>query len=136
MVIKKINESEFNPKLHVKEYKRKCRQCGKIWHSLASREERVKSDIFANACATAGFCGNPSAMAQTSRNANAQRNELERLKSCPKCGSQNYKEEVVIYSKDEEEEVRETFWECEKCGKNFKNKKTAETHEKGCRKRK
>ncbi|MBT4151092.1 hypothetical protein HOE52_03955 [Candidatus Woesearchaeota archaeon] len=39
----KISESEFDKKKHVKESKRKCNQCGKVWHSLSDREKQMKT---------------------------------------------------------------------------------------------
>ena len=102
-MVKKISESDFNSKFHVKEYKRKCNECGKVWHSLASREKEIESakgianlNQAANACA----CNSGSAL-QAQRNVNASQDSINKLRSCPECGSQNYSEEVLIYEKKE-----------------------------------
>jgi len=94
-----ITKEKFNPKIHVKEYKRKCNECGKSWHSLASREEQIKKNVRNNACWQASFCGNPGAQLQAERNVEAGETDLEKLKKCPNCGSGNYTEEVIIYEK-------------------------------------
>jgi len=109
MVRKKITEEDFNPKLHVKEYKRKCNECGKVWHSLASREEKIRKELRSNNCdklvAACGMCGGHwsalGASKQAERNEQALTEELRRLRKCPECGSSNYEEEVVIYEKKE-----------------------------------
>ena len=106
-MIKDISEENFDPKIHVKEYKRKCNECGKKWHVLASREEKLQKDIKSNNCdqmtAACGMCGgNYSALGastQAKRNEHALTDEVTRLKKCPECGSGNYSEEVVIYEK-------------------------------------
>jgi hypothetical protein len=95
----KISEEEFNSKKHVKEYKRKCNECGKVWHSLEGREKEVQKNIKNNAFSQCAFCGNPGAQLQAKRNVEAGQSELERLKKCPNCGSMNYNEEVIIYEK-------------------------------------
>jgi hypothetical protein len=87
------------------EYKRKCKQCGKVWHSLVSREEQVKNSIKSSQChksvAACGMCsGNWLAFGpatQAERNIEASQSELDRLRKCPKCGSMNYKEEIITY---------------------------------------
>ena len=83
----------------VKEYKRKCNECGKVWHSLESRERQINKNIGSNAFSQAAFCGNPGAQLQAKRNVEAAQTELERLKKCPECGSMNYTEEVITYEK-------------------------------------
>ena len=95
-MVKKISEEEFNPKLHVKEYKRKCNECGKVWHSLASREKEIESakgvaalNQASNACAC-----NSGAALQAQRNVNASQDSLSKLRSCPQCGSQNYSQYI------------------------------------------
>ncbi|MFH1695383.1 MAG: hypothetical protein ABH850_03025, partial [Candidatus Micrarchaeota archaeon] len=90
-----VSEKEFNPKTQVKEFKRTCNECGKVWHSLAGREKKINDDIKNNACSQCAFCGNPGAQLQAKRNVEAGESELERLKKCPDCSSGNYKEEVV-----------------------------------------
>ncbi len=104
---KKKREKEKTPAGNIKEYKRKCNQCGKVWHSLASREKEIEKKIRSGTCdeltATCGMCGgNWSALGastQAKRNRAANESDLERLKKCPKCGSSDYKEEVVTYAK-------------------------------------
>lgn len=98
---KKILEQEFDPKKHVKEYKRKCNECGKVWHSLASREKEIGGDINLNNCVQGSQAcnGNMGAATQSKRNVESQKDLLDKLKKCPNCGSRNYTEEVIIYEK-------------------------------------
>jgi len=90
----------------VKEIRRTCRNCGTTWHSLKSRETQIKlgiaSDIFggmagaSQQCSSCGMCGG-TRTAQSNRNVDANQGELDRLKSCPQCGSHNYYEELLEY---------------------------------------
>jgi len=100
-MVKKISESEFDPQKHVKEYKRKCRECGKVWHSLALREKEIEGGIKCDACVQGSTAcgGNLGAATQSKRNVDSQQDVLDKLKKCPNCGSRNYKEEVIIYEK-------------------------------------
>lgn len=78
-----------------KEYRRTCRACGNVWHSLVGRERAVAaSGCFESyeMCTSSG-----SKSAQHSRNWDAESNELNRLRTCPSCGSSAYDEEVVEY---------------------------------------
>lgn len=92
---------------HLIEYRRTCQVCGKVWHSLVSREKHVTSRQTNNsllACGGAlqsvGSCGlfGSGLQAQASRNADANQSELQRLRSCPECSSANYKEEVIDHA--------------------------------------
>jgi len=80
-----------------REYQRTCRTCGKVWHSLASRERQLKGNEFCSNCDVVGQgCGcNPSAQLQAQRNLEASQSELSRLQRCPNCGSSNYYEKIV-----------------------------------------
>jgi len=100
-MVKKISEEEFDSKKHVKEYKRKCNECGKVWHSLASREKEIEKDIGCNACIQASTAcgGNLGAATQSKRSVESQQDLLDKLKKCPNCGSRNYTEDVIIYEK-------------------------------------
>jgi hypothetical protein len=95
----KIFEENYDSKIHVMEYKRKCEECGKTWHVLASREKTIKNNINSNSCSQASFCCNPGAQLQAKRNVEAGEGELNKLKQCPNCNSSNYKEEKLIYEK-------------------------------------
>lgn len=84
----------------IKEYKRTCNECHKIWHSLESREKEIEKDIKLNATSQAGFaCCSPSAALQAKRNVESNKDLLGKLKKCPQCGSGNYKEEAIVYEK-------------------------------------
>jgi len=97
---KKIPEEDYDVKKHIKEYKRKCNECGKMWHSLVSRETEIQKQIRSSGLVGAGMaCGSPSTSAQSIRTGQEQQNVLSKLRKCPKCGSANYKEEVIIYEK-------------------------------------
>lgn len=98
---KKISEADFDKNKHVKEFKRKCNECGKVWHSLSEREKKIESakgvaalNQMSNAC-----CCNSGAALQAQRNVGASEDSLDNLRRCPECGSQNYAEEVLIYEK-------------------------------------
>jgi len=97
----KTNETtdQFDPKTQVREFKRTCQQCKKVWHVLEEREKKIQGNIQSNNCSQASFCCNPGAQLQAKRNVEAGENELDKLKKCPECGSANYKEEVITYDK-------------------------------------
>lgn len=94
--------------VQVQEYKRTCRECGKVWHSLVSREIQLSNAAFTGkmgafgsnmqAASTCYMCGGGRA-AQMDRNVAATESELDRLKSCPDCKSKNYSDEKVTYEK-------------------------------------
>lgn len=101
---KKLNEEkekEIERKNEVKEYKRKCNQCGKVWHSLVDKEIQITTSSFLNALVGVGtaITGNLGASTQSSRNVDAQSERLDKLKSCPNCGSRDYTEEIMVYKK-------------------------------------
>lgn len=91
----------------VSEYKRTCLQCGKVWHSLALREnylEKEKKWNDCNMCASAfssagGNYYSWGTWTQTKRNEHALNNEISKLKQCPNCMSSNYTEEQIVYEK-------------------------------------
>ena len=90
---------DFNPKAQVREYKRKCNQCKKVWHSLEDREKRIQKNVSFNNCQQGLTCCNPNASLQAKRNVEAGQSDMDKLRSCPKCGSSDYKEEVISYDK-------------------------------------
>ena len=99
---KKILEKDFNSHIHVKEYKRKCNGCKKVWHSLASRESEINKNIKFNSGQQACHaCSNHGAALQAKRNAESNQELLDKLLKCPKCGSANYTENVNIFEKKE-----------------------------------
>ena len=100
-MVKSISEENFDSKLHLKEYKRKCNQCGKVWHSLESREKQIESGKkvaalgqMSNACSC-----NSGAALQAQRNVGAYEDSLDKLRKCPECSSSDYNQEVLIYEK-------------------------------------
>lgn len=92
------------PPDEILEYRRTCLVCGKVWHSLVSRENQIASSAMSNSlmacgggmqnCGTCGLLGGGTA-AQASRSIDANQSDLQRLKSCPECHSANYREETV-----------------------------------------
>ena len=94
--------------IQIQEYKRTCRNCGKIWHSLVSREKQLRlqeTSYNIGACgsnmqsaSTCFMCGGSRA-AQMERNKDATKSEIDRLKKCPECGSRNYSEDLMSYDK-------------------------------------
>jgi len=132
---------EFDSLKQVKEFKRTCNECGQVWHSLASREKQIESNMKVNA--TSQMCMaltcNPllnSATLQANRNASAERESLSSLRRCPKCGSMHYKEEIIIYDKKGGSQSEDSVWECDYCEKEFPTREEAEEHEENCPKRK
>ncbi len=96
----------------MKEYQRQCLACGKVWHSLVSREEHIIKINELNsgmacgsalqACGTCGMTGtNDQLSAQ--RNIDANTNELTRLRSCPQCGSANFNERIIDYAEQQKQ---------------------------------
>jgi hypothetical protein len=90
----------------VQEYKRTCYTCEAVWHSLKSREDAIRAgassgagqfgqqDGSARSCSYCGMCGG-TVITMGNRNANGSKAELDRLRTCPGCGSHNYFEEVI-----------------------------------------
>lgn len=95
----KTTKENFNPKTQVMEYKRKCKECGKVWHSLENREKEIGKNINTNAWNVCGNMCNAGAQLQAKRNIEASETELDRLKKCPNCQSHNYTETVLVYDK-------------------------------------
>lgn len=97
----KLSHASFDPKKQVKEYKRECNECGKVWHSLASREEEISRDIgYHSSTQFFSACGGNFLLSEMSKkNAETQKDLLDKLKKCPNCSSRNYEEKVVIYEK-------------------------------------
>ena len=101
-------ESQIQEYKQNQEYRRTCRNCGKIWHSLVSRENKLS---FRATTTKIGVCGSQmqsasccfmcggSKTAQLERNVDAVGSELNRLKSCPECGSKNYSEDLMTYDR-------------------------------------
>lgn len=84
------------PSKQVQEYRRTCRACGKVWHSLVDREAGIQADMKNALC---DFCMcSPSVTVQAKRNVAAQKSEISRLRSCPQCQSGVYDEEIVSHS--------------------------------------
>jgi len=104
---KLFSEEIKKPQNGVVEYRRTCLQCGKVWHSLASREkylDKEKKWNNCNMCASAfGTAGGNSyswgTWTQTKRNEHALDSEISKLKQCPNCMSSNYAEEKIVYEK-------------------------------------
>jgi hypothetical protein len=81
-----------------KEYRRTCKRCGMVWHSLVSREAKVKRNVTCGNCDTTssiGCCAPNATEMQAKRNVQTSESELHRLRQCPKCQSSSYKEEIV-----------------------------------------
>jgi hypothetical protein len=87
--------------MEIKEYKRTCKQCKKVWHSLVDREKQIEGNkkvAALNQASNACACNSGAAL-QAQRNVGADNDSLDKLRKCPKCGSQDYKQEVIIYEK-------------------------------------
>jgi len=92
---RKSNNPQSSIQGKMSEYRRTCRVCGKVWHSLVEREKTINRDIRNNSC---HYClCNPEVDVQADRNAAASKSEISRLKTCPDCHSANYNEEIVTH---------------------------------------
>ena len=83
------------------QYKRTCKACGKVWYSLKSREDELKSKVgccggCGNTCYT---CGDKSAEFQAERNKDATESEIAKLQKCPDCHSGVYRQEIENFYK-------------------------------------
>jgi hypothetical protein len=88
----------------VEEYKRVCQQCGKVWHSLISRENQIRGNLFCNSCSSASQAATCSPVgiagaAQSNRSVEANQSELAKLQSCPDCNSTDFTQEIISYEK-------------------------------------
>jgi hypothetical protein len=89
------------------EYKRTCKECGKVWHSLKKREEEIKKLQNAASYQSAlSYCTcSPlmyGAAAQYDRNWASAQKDLDSLMSCPVCGSRNYEEKEIMFERYED----------------------------------
>jgi DNA-directed RNA polymerase subunit M/transcription elongation factor TFIIS len=90
------------------EYQRQCLACGKVWHSLASREKEIEKLNKTNnleklggslqAVGSCGMCGTGKVQAAQLK-MDGNNVELSRLRSCPQCGSANFNERIIDHSK-------------------------------------
>jgi hypothetical protein len=90
----------------VQEYKRTCYNCETVWHSLKSREDTInagasdgegrlgQAEGSSRSCSYCGMCGG-TVITMGNRGAIGSKAELDRLRTCPSCGSHNYFEEVL-----------------------------------------
>jgi len=90
-----VNIPQPSQYVAMREYRRTCRQCGKVWHSLASREKQLQQSKRSSSCAEVTQCCNPTARLQARRNVDANISEINRLRQCPICSSGNY-DEVIL----------------------------------------
>jgi hypothetical protein len=103
--VKREQEEKLNNSII--EYKRTCKQCGKVWHSLASREKYLKKEKSCNDCnmcvsafgSAGGNAYSWGTWTQAKRNEHALNNEISRLNQCPNCMSCNYTEEIIAHEK-------------------------------------
>ena len=95
--MKKIDKTNFDSKKHIKEYRCKCNQCGKIWHYLESDEKRIKKQILTNACGQMQCCLPLQMYSNNERNKWEQ--ECDKLNKCPECGSGDISKEEKYYAK-------------------------------------
>lgn len=83
--------------MSVEEYKRTCRACGKVWHSLVSREAEIEFRSQANAAQGAVGCCSPNTSATSIGTGQIIDSELQRIRQCPDCTSANYDQVVTRY---------------------------------------
>jgi len=80
----------------IQEYRRTCKSCGKVWHSLVEREKAIEKDKKNNQRDSFQLC-NSSTMSQAKHNIAANESELSRLRRCPECQSAIYREEIITH---------------------------------------
>jgi len=89
----------------VQEYRRTCYHCETVWHSLKSREDALAAtsagtvaggpvEGSARSCSYCGMCRG-AVFTMGPRGSADGKEELERLRTCPNCGSHSYFEEVL-----------------------------------------
>ena len=88
-------QKQMYPSGRVREVRRTCMRCGKVWHSSIQRENQVIS--FAKDGAWLGLFNlfNDTARAQWTHNTESNFETIHRMRSCPECGSVNYNEQIV-----------------------------------------
>lgn len=100
-IIKSEEISQYRPTKPFKpgpqQYRRKCKNCGKVWHSLVSRENEILRNEKIYGWQSCFNTCNPSARAQYERNQDATQGAIDRLRSCPECKSTSYSEELISY---------------------------------------
>jgi hypothetical protein len=89
----------FDSEKQVSEYKRTCNQCGTSWHSLTKRENVITKNIAGVKKTQCCNMCDANARNKSEQKLNTYEDELERLKRCPKCGSGDFKEELIVYDK-------------------------------------
>lgn len=79
------------------EYRRTCAACGKVWHSLVSREAEIeRTNRTTNWMRLgAGLSGQSSTLLQANRNLDANESTLAQIRQCPNCLSSNYRQEII-----------------------------------------
>lgn len=108
--------------MSAEEYKRTCKACGKVWHSLVSREKEILQRKQANAAqGMAGTCS-PNTSATSIGTGQIIDSELQGLRKCPECGSANFEEVIVTYD-EQIQPIPETTKEGE-ASKSFETNET------------
>lgn len=79
----------------VQEFRRTCKRCGKVWHTSVERENQIVSSTKSGALLGALNVFNDDAFAQWNRNTQSNISEINRLRSCPECGSASYDQQIV-----------------------------------------
>ncbi|MFA5302925.1 MAG: hypothetical protein WC393_00110 [Candidatus Nanoarchaeia archaeon] len=84
------------------EYKRTCKRCGKVWHSLVKREKELESNKTMSelgGIASGMTCSPFGLLAQNQymSNRNNTKHMLEDLRKCPECGSSKYSQELKLW---------------------------------------
>lgn len=95
---KRLDE-EMKAKGNVKEFKRKCNKCGKVWYSLASREKELETGKKVAGGIRPVCCCNSSTPLLAQKNVEGFQDSLEKLKKCPECQSTDYTETEEIHAK-------------------------------------
>lgn len=79
------------------EYQRTCKRCGTVWHSLVEREKTIEANNgqFAQFCSAVGAAERGTRVSMDLIQQD-EKNELTRLRKCPKCLSAAYDEKIVV----------------------------------------
>jgi len=83
--------------IQIQEYKRTCKACGRTWHSSVAIEKRLKVQGVTSNMMAATSIFNPLLNVVAIKNVRSIQGSLDKLKSCPDCGSHSYIETLVKY---------------------------------------
>lgn len=105
--IESFEQERMNPNIKaetsvlVQEYKRVCNNCGKVWFSLKYREDWLANRATCWTCQSIfGYLNGGTVEGHlASRNSADSFDNLIGIRKCPECGSVNFKEELLSFTR-------------------------------------